>query len=346
MRVRVPPRFLPFIRFSAGLLLAAALTTGCGDRSRPRADTVAGPTGPSPVAATSPGPTAGSASDRPGQPAAGGGAATRRFPAETATSGPSAIAFPPRNESFEYRRELDEWYRTTLARQAVPTYVDIEGDVVWTQEYLRYRVNRCSHVDAVQKVLSQIAGHGIAPVCGDPPQGVVAFPPRNESYDFRMQLEVLYRDVLRRAVTQSYADIEGAIVWTQEYLRYRVNACDDFTSRAKVLQQITGGGIAPVCRAGRLAGRWEGEIDMPGGRHFTMTLSEDGERIWGSYRDIAFGTVTAAISGDRVGFFVYFGDGSGTFEGEFDGPDRVEGTMKYDKIQTRYRFRMLRVPGP
>jgi hypothetical protein len=33
----------------------------------------------------------------------------------------------------------------------------VEGDVVWTQEYLRYRVNRCTHQQAQQKVFQQVA---------------------------------------------------------------------------------------------------------------------------------------------------------------------------------------------
>ena len=56
-------------------------------------------------------------------------------------------------------------YRDGLGRQAVSSYVDIEGSVVWTQEYLRYRVNQCSHQQAVDRVLLQIDGQGVQPVC-------------------------------------------------------------------------------------------------------------------------------------------------------------------------------------
>jgi hypothetical protein len=41
-------------------------------------------------------------------------------------------------------------YRDGLRRSAVQSFVDIEGDIVWTQEYLRYRVNTCLHTDSVQ----------------------------------------------------------------------------------------------------------------------------------------------------------------------------------------------------
>ena len=52
---------------------------------------------------------------------------------------------------------------------------------------------------------------------------VVNFPPRNESLDFRNQLETKYRDGLHAALTSTFVDLEGSVVWMQEYLRYRVN---------------------------------------------------------------------------------------------------------------------------
>ena len=52
--------------------------------------------------------------------------------------------FPPRNEPFAFRQELERIYRDDLRRTAVQTFVDPEGDIVWTQEYLRYRLNGCS----------------------------------------------------------------------------------------------------------------------------------------------------------------------------------------------------------
>jgi len=47
--------------------------------------------------------------------------------------------------------------------------VDAEGGVIWTQEYLRYRVNQCDHPTSVQKVFSQIDGGGVAATCFVPP---------------------------------------------------------------------------------------------------------------------------------------------------------------------------------
>ncbi len=166
----------------------------------------------------------------------------------TTTGTGAVINFPPRNESFDFRVQLEAKYRDGLHRPSQPTYVDNEGDVVWTQEYLRYRVNQCSHVTAVTLVMSEIDGAATPPVCGSAPGGQVNFPPRNESLDFRTQLEAKYRDGLRRSPSFTSVDQEGDSVWTQEYLRYRVNGCTHGDAVTKVLQQIDGLGIQPLCR--------------------------------------------------------------------------------------------------
>jgi len=43
-------------------------------------------------------------------------------------------------------------------RSLSTTYVDREGEVVWMQEYIRYRVNGCDHNTAIQRVFAQIDG--------------------------------------------------------------------------------------------------------------------------------------------------------------------------------------------
>ncbi len=76
-----------------------------------------------------------------------------------------AIPFPPRNEGLLFMNSLESTYRTTLGRSQGSSYVDNEGAVVWVLEYLRYRLNSCSHGDATTKVFMQIRGQGIQPVC-------------------------------------------------------------------------------------------------------------------------------------------------------------------------------------
>jgi hypothetical protein len=216
---------------------------------------------------------------------------------------------------------------------------------VWTQEYLRYRVNQCDHATATQKVLDQIDGRGIAPVCGNPPSGSgVAFPPRNESYTFRQEPEAKYRDGLRRSATSSYVDIEGAIVWTQEYLRYRVNRCGHAAATSKVLAQIDGQGIAPTCWDA-LSGLWDGESDYFNAP-FLMDLYLRGASIAGRYTDRHdTGSLWGTYAGGPVVVVnAYFGDGGIRFEGEFDGPDKIKGTMRVSTISRLFTFTMTRRP--
>src|SRR5262249_55147141 len=107
----------------------------------------------------------------------------------------------------------------------------------------------CGDGVATANVLTQIDGNQRPSVCGNAPTGVVNFPPRNESLNFKNALEAKYRDGLRRPPGASAVDVEGDIVWIQEYLRYRVNGCTHGDAAQKVFQQISGGGIAPVCNA-------------------------------------------------------------------------------------------------
>lgn len=153
-------------------------------------------------------------------------------------SHPTDVTFPPRNEPLSFRTALESLYRDSLRRPAVQTFVDPEGTVVWTQEYLRYRVNLCSHATAVAAVMTQIDGGAGPPTCGTTTSAT--FPPRNEPLDFMIQLEAKYRDGLRRAAAPSFVDVEGNIVWTQEYLRYRVSGCGHSNSQQRVFDQIAG----------------------------------------------------------------------------------------------------------
>jgi hypothetical protein len=111
---------------------------------------------------------------------------------------------------------------------------------------MRYRVNGCDHAAATQRVMTQIDGQAAGQVCGAPPDGLVAFPPRTDAFDFRRQLEAKYQQ-FGRGFSQSTVDAEGGVIWTQEYLRYRVNQCDHNTSVQKVFSQIDGGGVAATC---------------------------------------------------------------------------------------------------
>lgn len=170
---------------------------------------------------------------------------TTAIPTPTPTTPTVTVTFPPRNETLDFRQQLETKYRTGLGRSAGPTFVDVEGTAVWLQEYLRYRVSHCDHVTSEQRVIAQIDGLGIQPTCSQPTS--LSFPIRSDSLSFRQALEAKYRDGLRRSASSSSVDVEGEAVWMQEYLRYRVNRCGHSDAVTRVFQQIDGRGIAPTC---------------------------------------------------------------------------------------------------
>ena len=208
------------------LLFTLALAAGCS--GTPERSRGLSPTSPS-AAAPPPGSLLGPTSVAPG-----------------GVSGKFDVSFPPRNDSFDFRNQLETKYQTGLGRSAAPTYVDREGEVVWTQEYMRYRTNGCDHATATQRVMTQIDGQPAGQVCGAPPDGLIVFPPRTDSLNFRQQLESRYQQ-FNRGFSQSTVDAEGGVVWTQEYLRYRVNQCDHPTAVQKVFAQVDGGPVSATC---------------------------------------------------------------------------------------------------
>lgn len=160
--------------------------------------------------------------------------------------GPMDVAFPSRADAFQFRNELETKYQTGLNRGASLTFVDREGDVVWTQEYIRYRANFCDHATAVARVMAIIDGGAAGPICADNREFVVLFPPRDQVLDFRRQLETKYQQ-MGRPQQQTFVDIEGSVIWIQEYMRYRVNRCDHIVAVQKVFAQIDGGAPTATC---------------------------------------------------------------------------------------------------
>ncbi len=276
--------------------------TGCrGSESIPTAPTS------SAVAETAPADisTAVSGVDRSGEPPT-----QVNYP--SAPSGPQDVVFPPRNEPLLFRTALEAKYRDGLRRASVLTFVDQEGTIVWTQEYLRYRVNLCPHTEAIVRVFRQIDGQGIPPTCGA--TSTATFPPRNEPLEFMVQLEAKYRDGLRRTAAPSFVDVEGNIVWTQEYLRYRVSLCAHAEAQQKVFDQIDGRGVQSDCSAsGLFNGTWRGTARSTGCSAsgafanqcgsslvdtLTLSLTQSGIDVRGT---INFGGVVAPATGTANG---------------------------------------------
>ena len=125
----------------------------------------------------------------------------------------TGIPFPPRDQVLDFFLSLENEYRDTLGRQQNnQSFVDAEGSAVWFPEFLRYVLNDCSATKAAERVLLQIGGQGIQPVCGVVASGVINFPPRNESLDFLVVLDTYYADELNRSLELSYIDLEGKAV--------------------------------------------------------------------------------------------------------------------------------------
>lgn len=157
------------------------------------------------------------------------------------------VQFPPRNELMDFRIQLEAKYRDGLQRSAADVSADPEGSVIWTAEYMRYRLSQCSHAVAVDKVTRQIRAQELPPVCGGAGLGAVGVPARDQTYAFRLDLERVYRDELRRAPTRSSVDPEGEVVWIQEYLRYRLSGCQHQQAAERAFVQIDGRPAPSVC---------------------------------------------------------------------------------------------------
>ena len=212
-------------RYAAFLLCLTAIgVAGCSNHPEQAARS-ASPTAPTTLAATA-----------------------ERFSGPMVMSGPLDVFFPGRNEALDFRQQLETKYQVGLRRAGSSTTVDLEGEVVWTEEYFRYRINGCDHATAVQRVFAQIDGAAAGPICAAAGDGVVPFPPREQGLDFRRQLEAKYL-TLRRSLTTTAVDNEGAVVWIEEYIRYRTNACEHPASVLNVFTQIDGNPAPSTCNA-------------------------------------------------------------------------------------------------
>jgi hypothetical protein len=213
------------------------------------------------------------------------------------------VTFPPRDQSLRFRQELEAYYRDVIGRPASASFVDLEGTIVWTQEYLRYRVNGCNHATATARVLAIIDGGATQPVCSTVS---TPFPPRNEPFQFRQDLEVKYRDTLRRGPTLTFVDVEGDIVWTQEYFRYRTMSCTDAQASARVIEQVRGGPPASTCSG--LCGITVSEPvvsfnELGDSRSVTITTSAGCS--WTATSDSPWLTIISGSSGNGTGTLRY-----------------------------------------
>ncbi len=76
----------------------------------------------------------------------------------------SAIAFPPRDETTAFRHQLEMWSRARGATSS-KSFVDLEGEAVWLQEYLQLRSAGCGHEEATARVTTTIVGRSSSGPC-------------------------------------------------------------------------------------------------------------------------------------------------------------------------------------
>jgi hypothetical protein len=182
---------------------------------------------------------------------------------------------PPRNESLIFRQWLDVVYQGT---PPTTTTVDIEGAIVWTQEYIVYRRSGCDDVTASSNTVVAIdrapARQPGPPLCG--PNGSRPFPDRADVNRFRQTtLEDRYRPA--GISRQTPVNLEGDATWTMEYMRYRMGDCSHQVALDKIQIDInsirSGGGGAPqpVCQPTPIIGPCGG--DRPGNCAFQVDRS-------------------------------------------------------------------------
>jgi hypothetical protein len=148
------------------------------------------------------------------------------------------FVLPGLEETAAFRTLLERTYRTDLHRAESATRLDARTATLWTRRYLRYRLHGCNHAVALTKIFEQVNGGGAQALCARPADAI--FPPRDETVDFRRQLDAKY-PMPGHLPSVSSVDIEGEAVWLQEYLQHRIANCSHGEAAEAVRQQIAGG---------------------------------------------------------------------------------------------------------
>ena len=205
----------------AGALIALVAIMSCS-RSGDNARSTAAPTAPSSLAASQP--FVDPATDR---------------------LGAMAATFPTPEDALAFRQVLEAKFRAE-GRPAQTTFVNAEGVIVWTLEYLRYRASGCSQAEAIDKVFTQIDRRGVPAPCTATISET--FPSQSEAQAFRQQLELKYRDGLGAPPNQTFVPQASEVLYTIEFVRYTQSGCSSASSYERVFVQIDGRGVEPDCR--------------------------------------------------------------------------------------------------
>jgi hypothetical protein len=103
--------------------------------------------------------------------------------------------FPPGSQVLSFFSCLENaTLDPRLRERTAQGFVDPGGTAVWLQEWLRYVANGCSGTEATTRVLLQVGGQGIQPVCRVVTAGAISVPPLGESLEFLTVLDAHVRD--------------------------------------------------------------------------------------------------------------------------------------------------------
>lgn len=212
--------------------------------------------------------------------------------------GPAIVNFPARNDTVDFRRQLESKYANDLHRPSGQVYVDYEGDAAWVGEYERLRTNGCDHNTAVQRVMEQIDGTGQGQICSalQFPENAI-YPPRDELVDFRRQLGAKYQSMGRSF--QSSVDADGIGIWVGEYLRYRSSGCDHATAVQNTLTQVDGNAAPESCvvSCAYTFSPTSMRVGSAGGSFSTTAVRTSGSCDWIAGSEVPWMSVIRPITG-------------------------------------------------
>ena len=249
----------------------------------------------------------------------------------------TAVAFPSPQDALAFRQVLEAKFQA-LGKPLQTTYVNAEGVIVWTLEFLRYRASGCSQADAIDKVFTQIDRRGVPALCNESVSGTPVYPPQADSLGFRQLLEVKYRDQLGAPPIQTYVDQPSEMLYTQEFVRYAQSGCSSASAYERVFVQIDGRGVEPDCTPNPPAASCEYGISpasqsaaAAGGGLNAAIFAEPSECSWRLAADVPWitGTTTSGTGSRSVNYTVAANGSSQSRSGRItltgnDGTQRVQ----------------------
>jgi hypothetical protein len=158
-----------------------------------------------------------------------------------------STALPSWGDIIDFRNRLERTFRDVLREPPVATRVDLDGNAIWTSEYLKFRLTGCSHGSSVFRVHVEIDGGSSPAPCG---RSITSerLPADDEIVTFTDRLDQFYRDLLSRSVSEAYVDRAPLAHWVSEYFRLRLGGCNHAPAAERVLMTVIGVEPTATCR--------------------------------------------------------------------------------------------------